>query len=93
MFVPELGRPEVVEERLESSTTSLEARRAYRGYFDDWVSRFSALTSGKSNAIAFLRRAFELHPRSIFTQPFLWLISLFFRKAIDKHLDEMAATA
>lgn len=40
-----------------------------------------------------VERAFELHPRSIFTQPFLWIISLFFRKAIDKHLDEMAATA
>ncbi|MEM8892422.1 MAG: SRPBCC family protein [Bacteroidota bacterium] len=38
-----------------------------------------------------VERAFELHPRSIFTQPFLWLISLLFRKAIDKHLDEMAA--
>ncbi len=37
-----------------------------------------------------VERAFELHPKSIFTQPFLWLISLFFRKAIDKHLDEMA---
>ena len=40
-----------------------------------------------------VERAFELHPRSIFTQPFLWLISLFFRKAIDKHLDEMAANS
>ncbi|MEL6253031.1 MAG: hypothetical protein AAFR87_13535 [Bacteroidota bacterium] len=37
-----------------------------------------------------VERAFELYPKSIFTQPFLWIISLFFRKAIDKHLDEMA---
>lgn len=36
-------------------------------------------------------RSFELFPVSGFTRPFLWLISRFFRKAIDKHLVQMAA--
>ena len=35
-------------------------------------------------------RSFQLVATSSFTRPFLWLISLLFRRAIDRHLDEMA---
>lgn len=35
-------------------------------------------------------RRFELYPRSAATRPFLWLISLLFRRAIARHLKEMA---
>lgn len=38
-------------------------------------------------------RTFELHPQSTFKRPFLWIISLFLRQAIDRHLDLMAAQA
>lgn len=35
-------------------------------------------------------RRFQLVATSSLTRPFLWLISLLFRRAIDRHLDEMA---
>src|SRR5436309_611211 len=34
-------------------------------------------------------RSFELHPKSGFTRPVLWLISLLLRRAIARHLREM----
>ena len=36
-------------------------------------------------------RSFELHPTSPFAKPFLWLISLLLRRAIARHLRQMAA--
>ena len=35
-------------------------------------------------------RSFELHPRGPAARPLLWLISLLFRKAIDRQLAQMA---
>ncbi|MEZ4775599.1 MAG: SRPBCC family protein [Bacteroidia bacterium] len=35
-------------------------------------------------------RSFQLFPKSVLTRPFLWLISLVFRRAINAHLDWMA---
>ena len=35
-------------------------------------------------------RRFELFPRRGWTRPFLWLISLMFRRAIARNLAEMA---
>jgi hypothetical protein len=35
-------------------------------------------------------RLFELHAKSLFARPFLWLISLFLRRAIARHLRQMA---
>lgn len=35
-------------------------------------------------------RSFQLYGKRPFTRPFLWLISLFFRKAIAIHLDEIS---
>lgn len=37
-------------------------------------------------------RSFELHPRSHFTRPLLWLISFFLQAAIQKHLQKIAMT-
>ncbi|MEM7373156.1 MAG: hypothetical protein AAF587_31320 [Bacteroidota bacterium] len=52
-------------------------------FLEDW--QFEERTDGTQ-----VRRAFQLFPRSAFTRPFLWIISLFFRKAIAHHLREMA---
>jgi hypothetical protein len=38
-------------------------------------------------------RSFELHAKSPFARPFLWLLSLFLRRAIARHLRQMAATS
>lgn len=35
-------------------------------------------------------RRFQMVPKHSLTRPFLWLISLFFRRAIARHLNEMA---
>jgi hypothetical protein len=35
-------------------------------------------------------RSFDLHAKSPFARPFLWLISLFLRRAIARHLRQMA---
>ena len=36
-------------------------------------------------------RSFELHPRSIFARPILWLISFFLKAAIQKHTQKIAS--
>lgn len=36
-------------------------------------------------------RSFQLHPAQPVTRPLLWLISLLFRRAIERHLEQMAA--
>ncbi len=38
-------------------------------------------------------REFRLFPRSLLARPLLWLISLFFRRAITLHLDKMSNQA
>jgi hypothetical protein len=38
-----------------------------------------------------LTRSFQMHPRSVWTRPILWLISLFLRQAIAAHLRQMRA--
>ncbi len=35
-------------------------------------------------------RKFQLFPKNMGTRPFLWLISLFFKRAIAQHLEKMA---
>ena len=35
-------------------------------------------------------RTFQMFPRFVIARPALWLISLLFRRAISRHLDEMA---
>lgn len=34
-------------------------------------------------------RSFEVHPKSLMTKPILWLISIFLKRAIARHLQEM----
>ena len=46
----------------------------------------------KNNA-TLVTRKFQMFPRQSITRPLLWLISLFFRRAVALHLDEMASTA
>ena len=36
-------------------------------------------------------RSFRLHPRSVWTRPLLWLVSLLLRRAIAAHLKQMRA--
>ena len=55
-------------------------------FMEDWT--FDQKPEG-----TLVQRSFELHPTSFFTKPFLWLISLMFRRAIAKHLAEMAHEA
>lgn len=38
-------------------------------------------------------RSFELYPKNSLVRPFIWIISLMFRRAIAQHLSEMAAEA
>lgn len=52
-------------------------------FLEDWA--FESQSGGTQ-----VQRSFQLFPVSIFTRPFLWIISLFFRKAIAHHLLEMA---
>jgi len=35
-------------------------------------------------------RTFQMYPRNVIVRPILWLISLLFRRAIARHLEEMA---
>lgn len=49
------------------------------------------LKAGNGEGTYVVRR-FELYPKRLATRPFLWLISLLFRRAIAQHLDEIAAS-
>ena len=46
-----------------------------------------------SDHATLVRRSFQLFPKQPITRPFLWLISLVFKRAIARHLAEMAAEA
>lgn len=41
----------------------------------------------------FVNRSFQLFPKNFLTKPFLWIISQFFRRAIKKHLSQIALEA
>lgn len=43
----------------------------------------------KGKAKTFITRKFQLFPKSVLAKPFLWTISIFFKKAIAQHLNEM----
>jgi hypothetical protein len=55
-------------------------------FIEDW--RFEAAAGGTG-----VTRSFDLYPARPLTRPFLWLISLFFRRAIDAHLADMDGEA
>ncbi|MDX2245689.1 MAG: hypothetical protein SF052_02865 [Bacteroidia bacterium] len=44
----------------------------------------------QENNLTHVIRKFQLFPLKPYTQPFLWFISLLFRRAIRAHLDQMA---
>lgn len=46
-----------------------------------------------ANNSTLVRRSFQLFPTLPVTRPFLWLISLLFKRAIARHLAEMAQAA
>ena len=46
-----------------------------------------------ANNSTLVRRSFQLYPTQSVTRPFLWLISLFFKRAIVRHLAEMKRAA
>ena len=43
------------------------------------------------NGATQVTRKFQMYPIQPLTRPFLWLISLLFRRAVSAHLDDMAA--
>ncbi|MEZ4869449.1 MAG: hypothetical protein R3C14_49455 [Caldilineaceae bacterium] len=45
------------------------------------------------NSATLVRRSFQLFPKQPLTRPCLWLIALLFKRAIARHLAEMAAEA
>lgn len=53
---------------------------------EDW--EFEPLGAGTK-----VTRAFQLHARSAFSWPALWLISIFLKKAIARHLRQMRGAA
>lgn len=53
-------------------------------YSEEW--RFEPRPSGTS-----VSRRIRMYPKSAFTRPMLWLISLLLKQAIARNLDEMAA--
>ncbi len=55
-------------------------------FIEEW--NFEAKNNG-----TLVTRKFQMFPRQSITRPFLWLISLFFRRAVALHLDEMARAA
>lgn len=48
-------------------------------FTEEWL--FETIKGGTN-----VKRTFALFPRTIFSKPLLWFISLFFRKAVDEHL-------
>lgn len=66
-------------------------------HFQEFSPPLSRLATGFDEVFVFesdndqtrVTRSFELHPRSIWTTPLLWLISLLLRRAIAAHLRQM----
>jgi hypothetical protein len=42
------------------------------------------------NGVTHVTRKFKMYPAQPLTRPLLWFISLFFRKAVEAHLEDMA---
>ena len=54
-------------------------------FTEEWVFKVQDNTT-------LVTRTFQMFPKSAFTRPFLWLISLLFRKAVAHHLSEIATS-
>jgi hypothetical protein len=68
--------------RLDMKEFSPPPSRLATGFEETWV--FERLGDGTK-----VVRSFELHPKSYFARPALWLISLLLRRAIARHLSQM----
>lgn len=55
-------------------------------FIEEWG--FAAQSDG-----TLVKRSFQMFPQRPITRPFLWLISLFFRQAVARHMAEMAREA
>lgn len=74
------------------------ARRIHL-HFQEFSPPLSRLATGFDELFEFendsdqtrVTRSFELHPRSVWTKPLLWFISLLLRRAIAAHLRQMRA--
>jgi len=53
-------------------------------FIEEWC--FEQLEKNKT----MVTRKFQIFPKSLITKPFMWLIALFFKKAIAVHLDQIA---
>lgn len=80
IYVWEVGQKIAI--KMDEFTPPLSRLAAY--FTEEWS--FQATAEGTLAA-----RRFQLFPRRGWTRPFLWLISLMFRRAIARHLAEMAA--
>jgi hypothetical protein len=56
--------------------------RLATGFEETWV--FERLGGGTK-----VVRSFELHPKSYFARPALWLLSVLLRRAVARHLSQM----
>jgi hypothetical protein len=68
--------------RLHMKEFSRPLARLATGFLETWDFQRGI---GGTNVI----RSFELHARSVLTRPLLWVISLFLKKAIARHLAQM----
>jgi hypothetical protein len=68
--------------RLDMKEFSPPLSRLATGFEETWV--FERLGGGTK-----VVRSFQLHPKSYFARPALWLISLLLRRAIARHLRQM----
>jgi hypothetical protein len=72
--------------RLDMKDFSRPLSRLASGFVETW--EFERLDSGTR-----VTRSFELHARSAFTRPVLWLISLLLKRAVARHLRQMKVPA
>ena len=68
--------------RLDMKEFSPPLSRLATGFEETWA--FERLGGGTK-----VVRSFKLHPKSYFTRPALWLISVLLRRAITRHLSQM----
>lgn len=75
-----------------------EPTRRLRWHMHEFSPPVSRLATGFDETWEFKRdgdqtkviRSFEMHPKSALTGPLLWLISFWLRRAIARHLEQMA---
>ncbi len=72
--------------RLHMMEFSRPLSRLATGFLETWDFERG---NGGTNVV----RSFELHARSVLTRPLLWVISIFLKQAIARHLSQMRESA